>query len=375
MGSLPIPFISTYHLTITFVSTIIGVGILTLPRVAGEKLGTPDVWIEVILSGIISFLAVCICLYLSNRFPQETLYHYNKRIVGKILGAVISLLYIVHYLFYSAYEARVQAEAVRHYLLDQTPIEVTILAFLLVGVYLTTGGLPAIVRISVFYFPITLVIIFSIVLLNWQNFKLDNLRPVMEFGPLPLASSLLSTSQAFSGVEVVLFFLAYTKEARKALRPLLLGTALVTLIYMITVMMVIGSLTLEETKTLTWPTMEFVKQIEFPGAFFEHFEIFFISIWLLNMFTTFFVDLYLASFGISLLFGWNIRPVMLGLVPVLYVIASLPKDLNEVMRLSNLLGTTSVFASLVIPGVLLFLSVLLGKRNDNSRMAKAGKEG
>jgi spore germination protein len=49
-------------------------------------------------------------------------------------------------------------------------------------------------------------------------------------------------------------------------------------------------LTLNEVITLTWPTMEFVKQIEFPGAFFEHFEIFFITIWLLNMFTTFFIN-------------------------------------------------------------------------------------
>ncbi|QQE76255.1 GerAB/ArcD/ProY family transporter [Brevibacillus composti] len=175
---------------------------------------------------------------------------------------------------------------------------------------------------------------------------------------------MLSTSQAFSGFEIILFLLAYTRHAKKAFWPLLAGMALVTIIYMIIVIMVIGSLTLEEVKTLTWPTMEFVKQIEFPGAFFEHFEIFFISIWILNMFTTFFINLYLASLGIHLLFGWKKKRVMLLLIPVMYGIALYPEDLNEALGLGLIIGNASLLTSLLIPLSLLLLAVLLRKRQD-----------
>lgn len=353
-----------FQLTITVISTVFGVAILTLPRVVAEDVGTPDVWIDVILGGIVSSVAMWICLVLSNRFPQENFYEYNARIVGKILGTCISLFYIVNYTIFGAYEARIQADVVRHYLLNQTPLEVTILSFLLVGLYLVVGGLRAIIRINQFYFPITLFILFSILFLNWQNFEFDNLRPVLEKGFAPLAPGVLSTSQAFSGFEIILFLLAYTRHAKKAFWPLLAGMALVTIIYMIIVIMVIGSLTLEEVKTLTWPTMEFVKQIEFPGAFFEHFEIFFISIWILNMFTTFFIDLYLASLGIHLLFGWKKKRVMLLLIPVMYGIALYPEDLNEALGLGLIIGNASLLTSLLIPLSLLLLAVLLRKRQD-----------
>ncbi|MEJ8546039.1 GerAB/ArcD/ProY family transporter [Brevibacillus borstelensis] len=356
MSSLPISPFSPIQLTITTVSTIIGVAILTLPRVLAEEVGTPDVWIDVLLAGIIVAITSMICLHLSNRFPGETFYIYNRHIVGKVLGALISVLYIVNYITFGAFEARVQAEVVRHFLLDETPLEITILAFLLVGLYLVAGGLNAIIRINQFYFPITLLIVFTILFLNWKNFEFDNVRPFLENGPTALVPGIFPTAQAFSGFDVILFLAAYTRNAKKSALPLLLGIGLVTLIYMTIVVMVIGSLTLNEVATLTWPTMEFVKQIEFPGAFFEHFEIFFITVWLLNMFTTFFINLYLASLGIHLLLGWNIKLVMFMLLPVIYGIALFPKDLNATLELGKSIGFVSVLMSTTIPLSLLLLA-------------------
>ncbi|WP_243014291.1 GerAB/ArcD/ProY family transporter [Brevibacillus sp. FSL L8-0520] len=357
MSSLRISPFSPFQLTITTVSTIIGVAILTLPRVIAEEVGTPDVWIDVILGGIITAVAAMICLHLSNCFPGETFYIYNVRIVGKVLGTLISVLYICNFTTFGAFEARVQAEVVRHFLLDETPLEITMLAFILVGFYLVSGGLNAIIRINEFYLPITLLIVFTILFLNWKNFEFDNIRPFLENGPSALLPGILPTAQAFSGFDVILFLVAYTRNAQKSTLPILLGFALVTLIYMTIVIMVIGSLTLNEVITLTWPTMEFVKQIEFPGAFFEHFEIFFITIWLLNMFTTFFINLYLASLGIHLLIGWNIKLVMCLLLPVIYGIALLPKDLNGALELGKSIGFFSVLVSTLIPLFLLLIAI------------------
>ncbi len=54
--------ISTVQATVTVASTIIGVGILTLPRTATEAMGTPDAWMAVLLGGMIAY----ILLYLQD---------------------------------------------------------------------------------------------------------------------------------------------------------------------------------------------------------------------------------------------------------------------------------------------------------------------
>lgn len=75
------------------------------------------------------------------------------------------------------------------------------------------------------------------------------------------------------------------------------------------------------------------------------------------MFTTFFINLYLASLGIHLLIGWNIKLVMCLLLPVIYGIALLPKDLNGALELGKSIGFFSVLVSTLIPLFLLLIAI------------------
>jgi spore germination protein len=126
------------------------------------------------------------------------------------------------------------------------------------------------------------------------------------------------------------------------------------------IVMVIGSLTVNEVKTLTWPTIEVIRTIEFPGAFFSNFEILFIAVWVIEMFTTLVASYYLASLGMSQLFSANIKYFYYGLLPFIYYLAFYPQDINSVFKLGEINGYVAMFIAGVAPIFLLLIAKIRG---------------
>ena len=55
-------------------------GILTLPRTSVEKVKTPDVWITVILGGMIAMLVALIIVKLNQRFPGKPFINITRKL-------------------------------------------------------------------------------------------------------------------------------------------------------------------------------------------------------------------------------------------------------------------------------------------------------
>jgi spore germination protein len=67
--------ITTPQAAVVVINFILGTGILTLPRASVEKVKTPDVWITVILGGVIAMIAGVIIVKLSQQFPEKTFFN------------------------------------------------------------------------------------------------------------------------------------------------------------------------------------------------------------------------------------------------------------------------------------------------------------
>ncbi|MDI5789758.1 GerAB/ArcD/ProY family transporter [Bacillus licheniformis] len=57
--------------------------------------------------------------------------------------------------------------------------------------------------------------------------------------------------------------------------------------YMITVVMVIGALSIDGVVSRTWPTIDLMRSFEIPGLIFERFESLLLVIWIMQLFCTF----------------------------------------------------------------------------------------
>jgi spore germination protein len=352
--------IATSQVIVAMSSFIFGSGIVTLPRAVSEETGTPDVWISILLGGLISICLGIVCAKLSQRFPEQTFYQFTPVLVGKPIGYLLSIIFIIFMLMTGAYQIRIQAEVIRHFLLDETPIQFMAICFLAVSTYLVAGGINPMVRLFELLFPLTTIVIFLVMLLSMQNFEVDHFRPVLSEGILPALKGLKAAALPFEGFEIIMFLTAFMSEPQKAVKAVVISNLFSIVIYLTVIVMVIGSLTVNEVKTLTWPTIEVIRTIEFPGAFFSNFEILFIAVWVIEMFTTLVASYYLASLGMSQLFSANIKYFYYGLLPFIYYLAFYPQDINSVFKLGEINGYVAMFIAGVAPIFLLLIAKIRG---------------
>ena len=356
--------ITTSQAVVIIINYILATGILTLPRASVEKVKTPDVWISVFLGGVVAMIAGVIIVKLSQQYPDKTFYQYNQDIIGKWLGSFISICVIVYFFTISAFEVRIMAEVTSLFLLEGTPTWAIILPFLWVGIYLISGGINTIARLFEIIFPITFVIFLLVAFLSLGIFEIDNLRPVLGLGVVPMLKGIKTATLAFLGPEIMLLIVAfmYPSDKSKAVKVVLVGITIPLLFYVITVVMVIGALSIEGVMTRTWPTIELMRSFEIPGLIFERFESFLLVIWIMQIFATFSITYYAAALGLAQLFKKNMNPFLYGLLPIIYIIAMTPKNINDLFTFGDKIGHAALILFGAIPIILLLISKWRGNK-------------
>ncbi|MGP0686210.1 spore germination protein [Priestia aryabhattai] len=358
--------ITTPQATVVVINFILGTGILTLPRTVAEQVKTPDVWLSVILGGIIAMIAGVIMVKLSQRFPEKTFYQYSQEIVGKWIGKLFSFFIIGYFLVLGGFHARSLAEVTGYLLLEGTPKWAIIMPFMWASLYLIRGGINPIARLFEIILPITVILFLLVAFMSIKIFEVDNLRPVLGSGITPVLKGIKTTALAFTGPEIMLIILAFMKEPHKAGKAVLVGITIPLIIYVITVVMVIGALSVDGVVTRTWPTLDLIRSFELTGLIFERFDSLLLVVWIMQMFTSFTVNHYAASLGLSQLFQKNIHPFMYGVLPVIYLISMIPKNINDVFKVGDMVGNAALVLFGFLPLLLLIISKVKGRKYETN---------
>ncbi|CAH2715088.1 Spore germination protein YndE [Neobacillus rhizosphaerae] len=356
MTSSPLDRITSYQAVMFITNFIFGAGILTLPRTTTEKIKTPDSWIAIIVSGLIITLLAVIILKLCQRYPNETFYQFNQKLLGKWVGSLLSLTVISYYIALSAYEVRTMAETTRLFLLQGTPTWAIMMPFLWIGLYLVQGGVNAIARLLEIIFPITVIFFLLVMFLGMKIFEVDNLRPVLGSGVKPVLKGLTTSSLSFAGFEILLFIFMFMKEKNKVTKVPLLGVAIPFIYYSFTVVIVIGSLSVDAVVSQTWPVLTFVRSFEITGLLFERFDSLILVIWIMQIFATYVIALFIATLGLKQIFSKSTHAFIYSLIPLIYLVSMIPKNINEVFKMADIIGNFSLCLFSIMPLILFIIS-------------------
>ncbi|KFN13964.1 spore germination protein [Bacillus pseudomycoides] len=356
--------IPTSQAAVILINYILAVGILTLPRTAAEKVNTPDIWITVILGGLIAMIAGIIMVKLSQQFPGKTFYQYNQEIVGKWVGAILSLFIVGYFFMLSSFEVKTLEGITSFFLLEGTPGWAIIMPFMWVSLYLNLGGINSIARLFEIIFPITVFIFLFTSFMSIGIFEIDNLRPVLGLGIIPVLKGLKTTTLAYSGAEIMLLLLAFMKQPRQAVKVVLIGTAIPLIFYVTTVVMVIGTFSVDGVLMRTWPTIDLMRSFELPGLIFERFESLLLVVWIMQIFATYTICYYAAALGLAQLFNKNIHSFLYGLLPVIYIVSQIPKNINDLFKLGDVIGNAAMILFGILPLLLLVISRWRKRKNE-----------
>lgn len=349
--------LNTSEAVIVVLNSVLGAGILTLPRTISKAVGTPDVWISVLLSGLLVTAIGLMMVALCRRFPGKTVFEFLPQLTGRWGAYVLGMLIVSYFVVLCSFEIRVMAEITSMYLLKGTPSWVSIMVIMWIGLYMMNGGLKVMIRVFEIMLPITLALFLLVFLLSGRLFELNNLRPVLGEGFMSVLKGIKPSFLSYSGYEVVLITTAFMANAKAGSRAVIYSVLVTTLIYLVTIVMVIGNLSLEGVYSRTWPTLDMVRSFEIGGFFFERFESFFLVFWLTQIFATYVFKHYFASIGLRELFQLkSMQVIQYVLLPILYVLSYMPRNLDETLSLGDRLGDISIFLFGLLPLMLLILS-------------------
>ena len=344
--------ITATQATVFLNNTLLGAGILTLPRSVSQSVKTPDSWLSVLLGGAIVMLVVLVMVKISQQFPGKTVFQYAGLITGRVIGGMLCLLLIIYFIIIAGFEIRSLAEVTLFFLLEGTPIWAVILPFIWAGTYLVYGGINAIARVFQIVFPISIMILLISYTLSFRLFDINHLRPLLGQGLIPVFRGLKSTILVFTGCEVTMTLVAFMQNPKQAVKAMIAGIAIPLGLYFLTVVMVIGGISIDSAATSTWPTIDLMRSFEIPGFIFERMEFPLMVIWLMQMFCNFSSFFFQASLGISQIFRLKVHPIIYALVPVIFISAMLPKTITQLFTLGDAIGKMGVVLFLLVPVML-----------------------
>ncbi len=335
--------ITASQATIFLTNTVLGAGILTMPRSVTQAMESPDSWITILIGGFAIMPVILLMVRLCLKFQGQTIFEFAGKIVGKWPGKILCLLLILYFIIIAGFEIRTLAEVGLFFLLEGTPIWAIVLPFIWAGTYLVSGGINSIARVYQIVFPITILFLIVSYGFSLRIFDIGNLRPVMGEGIMPLLKGLKSSILIYTGCEVVMIIVAFMEDPKQATKAMLGGIAIPFGLYFLTIIVVVGGLSVNAVITSTWPTFDLIRSFEITGFFVERLEFPLMVIWLMQMFCNFCSFFFQASLGVSQLFKTSFQSMIFIMVPLVFLSTMVPKSRQDLFALGDAIGTMGVW--------------------------------
>ena len=325
--------------------TTIGNGTLVLPRTITTQLHSPDGWIIVLILGIVFIIVSLLMLHVACKTPTKTIFELNQMIFGKIFGRFLNILLVIYFLTLVIYQVRGLAEIIQFFLLSNTPIFVTIGVFLLVAIYHVRGGMYSISKVFSFLFPITFFVYFFLMGSSLKIFESSNLQPILEKNIFSSWTPYIDGFVYFSGFEVIFILIPFMQKIESAKKALIIGLTLPTLFYITSLICVIGAMGVSETITLTWPTISLIQSFEIQGVFFQRFDMFLLTIWIFQFFSTTTSVLSTTNIGIKTIIRSSRKNyILLTLFLVPFISCLIPNSIIAFFNFGHVLNYGFLFS-------------------------------
>lgn len=357
--------VSYYQYSALIIATIIGVLVISLPKVAVVSAKESAV-LSTLMGGTLTIIvAICLAI-LGRRFPNKTIIEYSSLLLGKIIGKAFGVILAIYFVTINAIILRAFSDALKGLLLQNTPLEIIMISILLTADYLTLNGINGIARISEIYLPIIIASLLLVIGLSASSFNFVNFRPILTPSLADAVKGLPNLISAYQGYEIILLVIPFMGDHKKIIPYTVIGVGVPVFIYTLLVAMCIGVFGLSTSGQLNYPTITLAEGISFAGAFMERFDIFFVILWILAVFTTLANYLYMSSLTSVRLLGLrNYQLFVYLLSPIIYILAIIPQNILEIEYVTKSAGYLGIGISVLVLGMLL-LAWISGKREKGN---------
>jgi spore germination protein (amino acid permease) len=317
------------------------------------KYAGQDAWISIILMGLCLHLIVWM-LYKMLGNPAKDVIDIHRKIFGKHMGNVVSLLLVGYYFVLALYFFRTYIEIVQVWVFPD--IRTWALAALLISIiyYVVSGGFRVVAGFSFFgaMIPIILLLYYPL-----RQGNLHNLLPFLNHSVLDLLKGSKSSSFIYFGLEALLIYFPFLKSPEKNVKwahfALLFTNIKHVLIIVVTLMFFSQGL----LKHTLWPSLAMTKIIEF--SFIARVEYLFIFAYMLIFIPTICIPIWCCTRIIKRVSTLKPRLSLPLILAALYSAALMFNERTKIEALGkiiNELGFYFIFAYIPILFVISYFS-------------------
>lgn len=255
-----------------------GSGFYDILKIAGL-----NSYLSIIIATILGIFILLLFLFIFNYKPDMAIYDKNIYLFGKILGNIINYLINILIIIIGVVSAYSISNFIVSQFLSETPIYIILLMLGFTTYYSVSKGIEVIARISVIFFIIIFLLTIISTLGLIPNFKLDNLKPVLEDGmKMPVIASL---SFCLTNIVPIMIILIIPKnniiDKEVCVKYIFIAYAISMLFTFLAVILTIGTLGIELLKIFPYPEYMVLKKISILG-FIDRIENFIYIKWMLN---------------------------------------------------------------------------------------------
>lgn len=300
----------------------VGTSILVSPsRLASEA--KQDAWIASILGLVVGLLLVWFYNYFGSFFPNMSLIYYIEKLLGKWLGKIVSLLFVLFLFTNCASLVWFVGNFITTQIMPETPIQFINILFVAVILMGTRLGLETVARAVEILYPWVIGLFTILILFSSKNIEFQNIRPIFEYGMKPIirGALLYISFSSLTLIALMMIFPMYVNNLEEAKKSFLSGTLIGGIMIFLVTTLCIFVLGHEITARNTFPIYMLTKKICFFG-FLERLESILAILWFIIIFYKTILYFYGSVLGLSQIFKLkDYRGITLPLGMILVVLS------------------------------------------------------
>jgi spore germination protein KB len=289
-----------------------------------------DGWISVILAGILSLLVTWMTIKLSLRYPNLSLIEFSRSILGKWLGSLIIIPYLIKWYSIIGAILRQCSDFLHLMLFDRTPYWVLILMTIVLLVYITiTRGVESIARCAEVIGPLLIITVIIVFLLSIKYMDWHKILPIMaDNKPLGIWKGSLAPMSFFAESTILTMLIPFMSKPGAAMPKAIRGSLLAFLmIWLITIAVIISFGQLASGMRYPFFVMTgFISTMEF----IQNIDAYVVIIWFFSVFIKLALYVFAASYGTAQWLGIkNWKNVIWFVVAVGFVVSVSFKNVDQ----------------------------------------------
>ena len=255
-----------------------GIGIYNITKIAKV-----DSYLSIIIAYLLGFILLFLFQFIFHYRKDLNILEKNKYLFGKTLGTIINIIincllfFIGMTLLYNISNFTISQ------FLDRTPILIFMILIGVIIIYNISKGIENITRVSTIFLVIMLFLILFGNLGIIPHFKIDNLKPFLEYGLNPIISA--GTKLSIINIVPIFIFLIIKKDKlekdKKINHKIITFYTIAFLLIFIIHILTMGTLGIYLTEIYQYPEYTVLQKISILN-FIERIENFIYIKWILN---------------------------------------------------------------------------------------------